>query len=248
MRVYYKQVQLNPTQETDYTDLANKPAINGVELEGDLSTEQIKVTWHGTQEEFDALPSVDPYTFYIIDDGIPVGMQESYLNLSDKPSINGQVLTGNKVSADLNMYTSDEVDNIIASMRAIKVVTALPAAPAVNTMYYVGPDSEGVYQVYLFDSLLNRIDLGPSVQKLYTAGNAIGINETTSVISVKYDGSSIRTNTNNELYVPELMGSEGSGINPVYLDNGELKASTSTVGQVNIPVYLKNGKLNVVNS
>ena len=241
MRVYYKQVQLNPTQETDYTDLANKPAINGVELEGDLSTEQIKITWHGTQAEFDALPSVDPYTFYIIDDGIPVGMQESYLNLSDKPSINGQVLTGNKVSSDLNMYTSDEVDNIIASMRAIKVVTALPAAPAVNTMYYVGPDSEGVYQVYLFDSLLNRIDLGPSVQKLYTAGNAIGINETTSTISVKYDGTSIRTNTSNELYVPELMGSEGSGVNPIYLDSGELKASTSTVGSDNIPVYLKNG-------
>ena len=226
MRVYYKQVQLNPTQETDYTDLANKPAINGVELEGDLSTEQIKVTWHGTQEEFDALPSVDPYTFYIIDDGIPVGMQESYLNLSDKPSINGQVLTGNKVSADLNMYTSDEVDNIIASMRAIKVVTALPAAPAVNTMYYVGPDSEGVYQVYLFDSLLNRIDLGPSVQKLYTAGNAIGINETTSVISVKYDGTTINTNTNNELRVPQLEGTKGHSIKPIYLDNGTIKEVT----------------------
>lgn len=224
MRVYYKQVQLNPTQETDYNDLANKPKINGVDLVGDLSTEQIKITWHGTQAEFDALPSVDPYTFYIIDDGIPVGMQESYLNLSDKPSINGQVLTGNKVSSDLNMYTSDEVDNIIASMRAIKVVTALPAAPAVNTMYYVGPDSEGVYMVYLFDSLLNRIDLGPSVQKLYTAGNAIGINETTSTISVKYDGTSIRTNTANELYVPELMGSEGSQTRPVYLDGGEIKA------------------------
>ena len=241
MKVFYKQVQLNPTTETDYTDLVNKPSINGVELEGDLSTEQIKVTWYGTQEEFDALPSHDPYTFYIIDDGTPVGTQDSYLDLADKPSINGQILTGNKVSSDLNMYTSDEVDNIIASMRAIKVVTALPAAPQVNTMYYVGPDSEGVYMVYLYDSLLNRIDLGPSVQKLYTAGNAIGINETTSTISVKYDGTSITTNTNNELYIPELMGSEGSGINPIYLDGGELKASTNNVGSANIPVYLKNG-------
>ena len=44
MKVFYKQVQLNPTTETDYTDLANKPSLNGVELEGDLSTEQIKVT------------------------------------------------------------------------------------------------------------------------------------------------------------------------------------------------------------
>ena len=253
MKVFYKQVQLNPTTETDYTDLVNKPSINGVELEGDLSTEQIKVTWHGTQEEFDALPSHDPYTFYIIDDGTPVGTQDSYLDLADKPSINGQILTGNKVSSDLNMYTSDEVDNIIASMRAIKVVTALPAAPQVNTMYYVGPDSEGVYMVYLYDSLLNRIDLGPSVQKLYTAGNAIGINETTSTISVKYDDDTIKTNTNNELYVKKLDTTLTKGANTtdavkaVWVENGDVKEHTVDSGTNTRPVYIDDGVIKPVN-
>ena len=247
MRVYYKNVQLNPTQETDYTDLINKPSLNGVELEGDLSTEQIKVTWYGTQAEFDALPSHDPYTFYIIDDGTPVGTQDSYLDLADKPSINGQILTGNKLPSDLDMYSRPDVDNLLASMRSIKVVATKPAAPAANTMYYVGPDSESNYHVYLYDALLNEIDLGMAMNQLYREGTAIDI-DSANTINVKIDDDTIKTNLSNELYVPELMGSEGSGINPIYLADNKLKASTSTVGQVNIPVYLNNGKINVVNS
>ena len=247
MKVFYKQVQLNPTAETDYTDLVNKPSLNGVELEGDLSTEQIKITWYGTQEEFDALPSHDPYTIYIIDDGTPVGTQDSYLDLADKPSINGQILTGNKLPSDLDMYSRPDVDNLLASMRSIKVVATKPAAPAANTMYYVGPDSESNYHVYLYDAILNEIDLGMAMNQLYREGTAIDI-DSANTINVKIDDDTIKTNTNNELYVPELMGSEGSGINPIYLADNKLKASTDTVGQINVPVYLKNGKINVVNS
>ena len=200
MKVYYKQVQLNPQAATDYTDLLNKPQINGVELNGDQDTEQIKVTWFGTQAEFDALGTYSPTTFYIIDDGVPTGEQQDYLDLANKPSINGQVLTGNKLSSDLSMYTAEQIDNMLASLRSIKVVAALPAAPLANTMYYVGPDSEGIYMVYLFDSVLNRIDLGPSVQKLYDPGKAIQINTTTNIIDVKYDDDTIKLNTSNELY------------------------------------------------
>ena len=201
MKVFYKQVQLNPTTETDYTDLVSKPLVNGVELDGDLSTEQIKVTWYGTQAEFDALGTYSPTTFYIIDDGVPVGEQPDYLDLANKPSINGQILTGNKLSSDIGMYTKEEVDNMMASLRSIKVAAALPVAPVANTMYYIGPDSEGVYMVYLYDATLQRIDLGPSVQKLYDAGKAIQIDVATNVIDVKFDDKTLKTNANNALYV-----------------------------------------------
>ncbi len=201
MKVFYKQVQLNPNPETDFNDLANKPQINGVELEGNLDTEQIKVTWYGTQGEFDALGAYDPTTLYIIDDGIPAGQQESYLDLSNKPMINGQVLTGNKQSSDLNIYNMDEVDNMLASLRSIKVVSAIPDAPLANTMYYVGPDSEGIYLVYLFDSVLNRIDLGESVQRLYEPGDAIRIDEGNNKIHVKYDDKTLEINSEGELAV-----------------------------------------------
>jgi len=252
MKVFYKQVQLNPTTETDYTDLVNKPSINGVELEGDLSTEQIKVTWYGTQEEFDALPSHDPYTFYIIDDGTPVGTQDSYLDLADKLSINGQVLTGNKLPSDLDMYSRPDVDNLLASMRSIKVVATKPAAPAANTMYYVGPDSESNYHVYLYDALLNEIDLGMAMNQLYREGTAIDI-DSANTISVKIDDETIKTNTNNEIYVKKLDTALTKGANTtdavkaVWVDNGDVKEHTVNSGNNIRPVYIDAGTIKPVN-
>lgn len=252
MKVFYKQVQLNPTTETDYTDLVNKPSINGVELEGDLSTEQIKVTWYGTQEEFDALPSHDPYTFYIIDDGTPVGTQDSYLDLADKPSINGQVLTGNKLPSDLDMYSRPDVDNLLASMRSIKVVATKPAAPAANTMYYVGPDSESNYHVYLYDALLNEIDLGMAMNQLYREGTAIDI-DSANTISVKIDDETIKTNTNNEIYVKKLDTALTKGANTtdavkaVWVDFGDVKEHTVSSGTSTRPVYIDAGTIKPVN-
>ena len=202
MKVYYKQVQLNPTTTTDYTDLLDKPQINSVELVGDLSTEQIKITWFGTQDEFDALGTYDPHTFYIIDDGSPETINKDYLDLANKPAINGQVLTGNKTASDLNMYTAEEIDTMLAALRSIEVVSALPSTPKANTMYYVGPDADDNYSVYLFDSLTNEIDLGLSVQKLYTAGEATKIVDmpgNTSRLSAMIDHKTIGVDSNNKL-------------------------------------------------
>ena len=210
MKVFYKQSQVNPAVETDYSQLLNKPSINGVELAGDQSTEQIKVTWFGTQAEFDALGTYDPFTIYIIDDGTPAGDDADYLDLQNKPAINSQVLTGNKLSSDLNMYTSNEIDNMLASMRSVKVVTSLPAAPVANTMYYLGPiDSEGTYHIYLYDSVLTQIDLGTSKDSVYTGGTGIDI-DANKVVSVKIDNASIKTNSSNELYAQELTAATSS--------------------------------------
>lgn len=253
MKVYYKQVQLNPTTVTDYTDLLNKPQINSVELLGNQDTEQIKVTWFGTQAEFDALGTYSPTTIYIIDDGIPAGQQNSYLDLSNKPMINGQVLTGNKLSSDLNIYNMDEVDNMLASLRSIKVVDAIPSAPLANTMYYVGPDSEGIYMVYLFDSLLNRIDLGESVQRLYTAGEGIRIDEDLNKIHVKFDDKTLEINSEGALTVigadnttaymnGHLLDSESNSVNTDIIWHGtQAQYDAITTKNPNTVYFIEDG-------
>ena len=249
MKVYYKQVQLNPQAATDYTDLLNKPQINGVELNGDQDTEQIKVTWFGTQAEFDALGTYSPTTFYIIDDGVPTGEQQDYLDLANKPSINGQVLTGNKLSSDLSMYTAEQIDNMLASLRSIKVVAALPAAPLANTMYYVGPDSEGIYMVYLFDSVLNRIDLGPSVQKLYTPGKAIQVNNATNIIDVKYDDDTIKLNNSNQLYADINHNTIKGTKTNIPVDEAAIQKFTkvlTTAGSITIPAGADLNTMNYI--
>lgn len=45
-----------------------KPYINGVLLDGDLNTEDIKVIWRGTQAEYDAIAVKCDHTLYIITD------------------------------------------------------------------------------------------------------------------------------------------------------------------------------------
>ena len=249
MKVFYKQIQLNPSAGDHFSDVDNKPLINSIELLGDKSTEQARITWFGTQEEFDALGSYSNYIFYIIDDGIPVGKQDDYLDLANKPSINGQVLTGNKLSSDLNMYNTDEIDNMLASLRSIKVVATLPSTPVANTMYYVGPDSEGVYMVYLYDTLLNRIDLGPSVQKLYTPGVAIQVDNDTDVIDVKVDDDTITVDSNNQLYVVDATDTQKGTIkyDNIFIGKNlsdDLEVKLNTMYPVGTEIKLYNTSFN----
>lgn len=84
----------------------------------------------------------------------------AYETLSGKPMINSVVLTGNKTSGELNMYSKPQIDAMFASMRSIKVVPTIPTVPIANTMYYVGESAP--YRVYLYDSNRERIDLGES--------------------------------------------------------------------------------------
>ena len=200
-KVIYKEKIINAPLAADFSELNNDPLINSVDLVGDKNTQEIKVSWFGTQAEFNSLGTINPETLYVIEDGDPNGEQKDYNNLIDIPTINGVSIVGNKLSVDLNMYDKDEIDNILASIRSIKVVAALPGTPTANTIYYVGPDSEMVYEVYLYDSMANQVYLGPSVQKLYEAGRAVHIDFTTNVLDIKYDNSTIDLNSAGELEI-----------------------------------------------
>lgn len=150
------------TEDTnvDYTTLNNRPHINGVEVIGDKNSEELRISWIGTQADYDALSEHYENTFYIITDGTSVVDDANYNNLSNKPSISGMVLTGNKSLSELDLYSRAEVDNMLASLRSIKVVGAKPTNPVANTLYYVGTGNP--YHIYLYDSSRTEIDLGDS--------------------------------------------------------------------------------------
>lgn len=52
----------------DYEELNNHPLVNGVELIGDKTSDDLKITWHGTRAEYDAITDKDENTLYIIED------------------------------------------------------------------------------------------------------------------------------------------------------------------------------------
>lgn len=84
----------------------------------------------------------------------------SYNDLYALPSINGVTLQGEITSDELNLYNKQQVDNLIASSKNVKVVPTVPSTPLQNTQYFVGPDANGKYHIYIYDKDLNRIDLG----------------------------------------------------------------------------------------
>ena len=69
-----------------------------------------------TQEEYDALPIKNPNTVYFITDGEAGADTLSYNMLEDKTSINGVILSGDKTSAALNMYTREEIDRMLGKI------------------------------------------------------------------------------------------------------------------------------------
>ena len=249
MKVFYRDKWLNAIQASDYEALTNKPLINSVELQDDLNTEEIEITWFGTQAEYNALGTYNDKTLYIIEDGTPNGEQVNYNDIKNIPTLNGLEIKNNNTSDYFGMYTKPEVDNMIASMRAIYAVTALPATPSANTMYYVGPNTDGVYHVYLYDSMTNQIDLGLSKMASYKEGSGISINTALNRISASYDDKTVELRSNT-LYAPGLdteLGSEGSKL--IYPDGtGLIQESTKTVGEDAWPVYLDSGEFKKVES
>ena len=96
-----------------YDRISNKPYINNATV-GEVNTsESLNILWKGTQEEYEALPIINPQTIYFITDGDEPEESLSYELLTDKPSINGVILSGDKTSAMLNMYNREEIDRML---------------------------------------------------------------------------------------------------------------------------------------
>lgn len=171
---------------------------------------------------------------------------KNYNELLNKPLLNSKELIGNISLNDINVYNKKEVDNLIASTRSVKAVTALPSPLVENTMYYVGPDADNNYHVYLVDSALTLIDLGMAREEsMYKAGAGIEIDSSNNIMAdldyksvsldsegkiyarsatadaegiVSYDNDSIKKNNSGKLYVPTTKSGDRFGVYP-YIDN-----------------------------
>lgn len=147
---------------------------------------------------------------------------KNYNELLNKPLLNSKELIGNVSLNDINVYNKKEVDNLIASTRSVKAVTALPSPLVENTMYYVGPDADNNYHVYLVDSSLTLIDLGMAREEsMYKAGAGIEIDSSNNIMA-DIDYETISLNSEGKIYVPTLEGTKGSNIRPVYLEDGQI--------------------------
>ena len=190
--------------------------INGVSLKGDHNTEEAKIIWWGTSEEYAALEAaglLSDYTLYVLNDHSPiVEPDKDYEELINKPQINGVTLSGNKTLANFGIqptltngvatslsnnevsvqylsgvlgvdssnrlyadtYTTEQIDNLLASLRSIKYEATKPTTGVRNTLYYVGTASP--YDIYLYDSFGTEVYLGTSAVQTYSAGQGIAIN------------------------------------------------------------------------
>lgn len=86
--------------------------------------------------------------------------KNSYNVLTYKPSVNKVELIGNKTSSSLSMYTKEQVDNIIANAKNVRVEIMLPRTPELLTLYYIGRQSP--FHVYYCTAFAEVIDLGLS--------------------------------------------------------------------------------------
>lgn len=167
MRYIIKNGKIYGIYNQNYSALTGKPSINNHELaEGiSYSSEDLGIVVGPiSQAEYDAMPTHNPQTIYVVyDDEIdPSSTAINYNDLENKPQINGQVLTGNKPLSSLNIYSKEEVKNLIAAGRSIIVTETKPASPSPNTLYYVETSTQSVYHVYLYDSNTQEADLGLS--------------------------------------------------------------------------------------
>ena len=136
-----------------------------------------------------------------------------FLNL---PMINSKPLQGNISLSDVNTYTKSQIDELIANTRSIETVTSLPVNLIENTLYYVGPDSEDIYEVYLVDEVRNVIKIGTSQFGEYFGGTAIDIDDD-NYIYLKIDNKTVLVDSENNLHanldidsVPVMTGATSS--------------------------------------
>ena len=136
-----------------------------------------------------------------------------FLNL---PMINSKPLQGSLSISDINTYTKTQIDELIANTRSIETVTSLPVNLIENTLYYVGPDSEDIYEVYLVDEVRNVIKIGTSQFGEYFGGTAIDIDDD-NYIHLKIDNKTVLIDSENNLHanlsmdaVPVMVGATSS--------------------------------------
>ncbi len=145
----------------DYTELHDKPEINGNVLTGDKSTSDLGIALTGLADVAISSPTASQFLKY--DDvlgkwvngsgGGGGGGTDNYNDLNNKPSINSVTLSGNKTTADLNISYNDLDDKptipaaqVNSDWNAVSGVAEILNKPSLSTVATSGD----------YDDLLNK--------------------------------------------------------------------------------------------
>ena len=145
--------------------------------------------------------------------------RNNYNSLTEKPLINSVELVGNITLNDINVYSKEEIKKLISSVRSVKVAAVQPSPLRENTTYYIGPDTNGIYEVYLTDSSdpINYFKIGTTSFGKYYSGEGINVTDPGNVVSVLVDSESV------------IINSEGlMEARPVFEKMQPFKGATST--------------------
>ena len=121
----------------------------------------------------------------------------NYNRVTEKPLINSVELVGNITLNDINVYSKEEVKRLISSTRSVKVALVLPSPVSPNTTYYIGPDMNGIYTVYLTDSSdpINCFSIGTTSFGKYYSGEGVNVTDPSNIVSVMVDSESVLINS-----------------------------------------------------
>ena len=140
----------------------------------------------------------------------------NYNSLLNRPMMNSKTLEGAITLSDINAYSKQQIDELIGQSRSIEIVTTLPVNLIENTLYYVGPDANDFYTVYLVDEVRNVFEIGTSQFGEYFAGTGINI-DSDNYISAKIDNKTLIVDSENNLHavldidtVPVMVGATSS--------------------------------------
>lgn len=93
-----------------YDELQDRPSIDGVTLEGDMTSEDLGLV--KSYDELEDKPSIDGVTLSGAMTSEDLGLVKSYDDLQDRPSIDGVTLEGDLTSSDLGLVKSyDELED-----------------------------------------------------------------------------------------------------------------------------------------
>ena len=95
------------------------------------------------------------------------------------------------------MYTKEEVKKLISSARSVKTGINLPSPLTPNTTYYIGPDMNGIYSVWLTDNAdpINVFQIGTTSFGKYYSGEGINVTDPSNIVSVLVDSESVIVNS-----------------------------------------------------
>lgn len=151
-----------------YPNITDKPSVNGVTLEGNKTSDDLGIVYPNLSQK----PKINGVTVNgNISSKTDLGITYNNFDTSDKPAVNNVTLqSGNNTLEALDIrkasesYNKDEIDDLIASARSIRVLETMPASPERNTLYYIGvaPD----YDVYLCDTTGLVVNMGTSAVAL----------------------------------------------------------------------------------